>query len=413
MSNRLSNSLKSAKRCTGKGRLLKNQLLRLIDELYPEAVAVRRAIHAHPELSGSEFKTARLAHDYLRRLGLKPRYHVNRTGVAARINGGPGKTVVLRADMDALPIDEKNSVPFASQYPGVMHACGHDMHTACLLCAMKILVKMKDVWKGSIIALFQPSEEVAPGGALPMIREKAFPDHVDAVIGLHVSADHATGRIGFKPGGDYSGVLDFDVTVTGRGGHGATPHRAVDPIVCSCAIITALQTLISRESPSDEPSVLTIGAFHAGTKHNIIPDTAFFCGTIRTFSDARQRLLKRRAAEIAVLTAKAFGAHAAISFEKSYPPGFNDEALTKRAMRVVGDLLGKNSVVERTHPSMYAEDFAYFQRKAPGLFAHLGVIAPGSRNPAGIHSARFLPDERALKTGMALHAAMAIDILRV
>jgi amidohydrolase len=391
---------------------LKNRLLRLIDDSYPEAVAVRRLIHAHPELSGGEFKTARLVHDYLFDLGLKPRYHVHKTGVAVRLDNGIGKTVVLRADMDALPIEEKNAIPFASKNKGVMHACGHDMHTACLLSAVKILSQMKNDWKGSVIALFQPSEEVAPGGALPMIREKAFPDHTDAVIGLHVTTDHAVGRIGLKAGRDYSGVLDFDITVIGKGGHGATPHRAVDPIVCSCAIIMELQTLISRESPADEPAVLTIGAIHAGTKHNIIADTAYFCGTIRTFSDSHQRLLLRRVTEIASYTAKAFRASAKLSFEKSYPPGFNDEMLTKRAADVLRELLGKRCIEWRPHPSMYAEDFAYFQQKAPGLFAYLGVAAPKAKNPAGIHSAGFLPDEHALKTGIALHAAMAIDILK-
>jgi amidohydrolase/hippurate hydrolase len=391
---------------------LNNYLSGIIDKVYPEAVAVRRAIHTHPELSGEEFKTAQLVYDCLESLNLKPRFYINKTGVAARIVNGKGKTVVLRADMDALPIEEKTGAPFASGQKGVMHACGHDMHTACLLAAVKVLLLEKNRWKGTIVALFQPSEEEAPGGALRMIHEKAFPASADAVIGLHVSVDHATGTIGLKPGRDYSGVLDFDVKIIGKGGHGATPHKTVDPIVCSCAIIMELQTLVSRESPAYEPSVLTIGSLHAGTKHNIIPDEVCFCGTIRTFSGEHQKLLMRRASELISMTAKSFCAKADVSFTQSYPPGFNDMPLTERAKNVMAAYLGKNKVVIRPNPSMYSEDFAYFQQKAPGLFVHLGVASPSDRNPAGIHTGRFLPEEHALKTGIAVHAAMALDILK-
>lgn len=391
---------------------MKHPLLRIIDEVYPEAVTVRRALHAHPELSGAEFKTARFIYTYLGRLGLKPRYYVDKTGVAARIVNGRGKTVALRADTDALPLQEKNNASFVSVTSGVMHACGHDMHTACLLAALAVLVRMKNAWKGTVVALFQPSEEKAPGGALRMIAEKAFPEHADAVIGLHVSIDHAAGEIGLKPGRDYSGVLDFFVTITGSGGHGAAPHSTIDPIVCSCCIIMELQTLISRETPADEPSVVTVGSLHAGTKNNIIPDQAFFSGTIRTFSEKHQVLLRRRFIEIATSVARSFNAAAKVTFEKSYPPGWNDAKLTKRAACVMSGLLGKRSVVQRRNPTMYAEDFAYYQKKAPGLFVHLGVRSPGRKN-AGIHSARFFPDERALKTGISVHAGLALDILKV
>jgi amidohydrolase len=390
---------------------MNSPLLNLIDESYPEAVRLRRIIHANPELSGEEFETAALVYEYLSRLGLTPRYYAGKTGVAARIVNGPGKTVVLRADMDALPIEEKNAVSFKSRKKGVMHACGHDMHTACLLAAAGVLLKAKESWKGAIVVLFQPSEEKAPGGALRMIREKAFPTHTDAVFGLHVSTDHVTGRVGLKPGSDYSGVLDFDVCVKGQGGHGATPHKTIDPIVCSCAIIMQLQTLISRESPSYEPAVLTVGSIHAGTRHNIIPDETVFSGTIRTFSDAHQDFLRRRVAEKVALVAKSFNAAGAVSFTKSYPPGHNDENITNRAARVLEGLLGPKNVVLRKTPTMFAEDFAYYQEKSPGLYVHLGVRHPGRKNDAGIHSARFLPDERALRTGIAVHAGLAIDIL--
>jgi amidohydrolase len=391
---------------------MNSPLLKLIDEAYPEAVRLRRAIHANPELSGEEFKTAELVHAYLSGLGLSPKYYIGKTGVAARIVNGRGKTVVLRADMDALPIEEQNAIAFRSQKKGVMHACGHDMHTACLLAAARVLLGAKESWKGTAVVLFQPSEEKAPGGAQRMIREKAFPSHADAVFGLHVSTDHAAGQVGLKPGGDYSGVLDFDACVKGKGGHGATPHMTIDPIVCSCAMVLQLQTLVSRESPSYEPAVLTVGSIHAGTRHNIIPDEAVFSGTIRTFSGARQDFLRRRVAEVVAAVGKSFRARGSVSFTKSYPPGRNDEALTQRAAQVLNGLLGPENVVVRNVPTMFAEDFAYYQQKAPGLYVHLGVRHPGRKNGAGIHCARFLPDERALRTGIAVHAGLAIDILR-
>ena len=390
---------------------MKTALKSLVDATYPEAVRLRRTIHANPELSGKEFETARLVFDFLVGIGLSPKYYAGKTGVAVRLDNGKGKTAVLRADLDALPIEEKTGLDYRSKNGGVMHACGHDMHTACLLAATKALTLAKDFWKGSIVALFQPSEEQAPGGALCMIREKAFPKSADAVFGLHVSTDHAVGQVGIKSGSDYAGVLDFDICVKGIGGHGATPHKTVDPIVCACAMIMQMQTLISRESPTYEPSILTVGSIHAGTKHNIIPDEALFIGTIRTFSESHQEFLRRRVSEIITSVGRSFRANTVVSFEKSYPPGFNDEALTKRAENALIGLLGRSNVVSRTVPTLYAEDFAYYQQKAPGLYLHLGVRDPAKKNVAGIHSAHFLPDERAIRTGIAVHAGLAIDIL--
>jgi amidohydrolase len=388
-----------------------NQLKKLINDVFPDAVRLRRTIHAHPELSGNEIKTAKLVFEYLSSLGLKPRYHINKTGVSARIKNGTGKTVVLRADMDALPIDEQTGVPFASKIPGVMHACGHDIHTACLLASAKVLCQMQDAWKGEIVLLFQPHEEVVPGGALRMIAEKAFPGRADAVFGLHVNADHEVGRVGIKPGRDYAGVTDFQAVITGKGGHAATPHLAIDPIVCACAAIMELQTIISRECPPYEPAVLTVGSLHAGTKNNIIPDQAQFNGTMRAFSELILTRIERRVREIVSSVARSFNASATLIFEKSYPPGYNNEALSQRAISILGGLLGKRNVEQRSEPAFVADDFAYFQKKAPGLYLHLGVRKPGKQHPAGIHSPLFLPDERSLKTGITALTGLAIDIL--
>ncbi|MDR0331031.1 MAG: amidohydrolase, partial [Chitinispirillales bacterium] len=379
----------------------KQTLMPLIDRIAPEIIGIRRAIHRNPELSGKEFGTARLVRDTLNSWGIPAQCHLGKTAVSAKITSGKGPIVALRADMDALPIQEENNVPFASVKQGVMHACGHDMHTAILLGAAKILHESKNLWKGTVVCLFQPSEELEPGGALGLIKAGVFPQKAAAVFGLHVSADHKRGQIGIRPGSDYAGVLNFDAVITGRGGHGATPEKAVDPIVCASSIVTQLQTLISREKPSSEPAILTVGNFHAGTGRNIIPDAARFEGTVRTYSDELQNLLMKRIKELTANTAKAFGASAKIAFEKSYPPGYNDPALTERFRKRMKSFLGEHFIVDRQAPTMYAEDFARYQQLAPGLYVYLGVIPQNKKRIEEIHSPRFLPDEGAIETGIA------------
>jgi len=383
-----------------------------IDKVYQSAVAMRRQIHAHPELSGCETETAQFVFAKLKSIGLAPKFCCNKTGVVAKINNGAGKTVVLRADMDALPIEESTGLPFSSVNKGVMHACGHDMHTAILISAAQVLCAMRNVWSGTVVFLFQPSEELAPGGAITMINENVFPQKADAVFGLHVSTDHVTGSIGLKTGPDYAGVVDFDVVLTVKGCHGATPDASADPIVCACAMIQQLQTIVSRESPAAEPSVITIGEFKAGTKHNIIPTTAYFGGTIRAMSESHLEFLRKRVQEVVRAVALSYRAQVKISFEKAYPPGYNNPELTARAADVLGNILDKRNIVMRSVPVMLAEDFAYFQKKAAGVYVHLGVRPPNKKNVSGIHTPTFCPDERAMITGIAVHAGLAIDILK-
>ncbi|MBD3344289.1 MAG: amidohydrolase [Chitinivibrionales bacterium] len=389
---------------------LNKKVKEAIEAVYPQVVAIRRHLHMYPELSNHEHDTAALVYRQVKEWGLKPRYHIGKTGVTADLGIGKGKTIVLRADMDALPIQEKNRVAYKSQVNGVMHACGHDIHTACLLGAAKILASLKKELHGKVVFLFQPSEEVEPGGAIQMIRSGAFPGNVDAVFGLHVSIDHPTGTIGLKPGDDCSGVLTFDVTVRGKGGHGAMPERAIDPIVCACSMIMELQTLISRESPPFEPAVLTVGSFHSGTKRNIIPDEARFYGTIRTFSEKLQTQLQRRVTQVLKAVAHSFRTGVEVSFVKSYPPGYNDPAMTGRAKDILRDALGKSKVAVRSYPTMFAEDFTYYLKMSRGTYIHLGVKKPDDKAPAGLHSARFLPDETAMKTGIMTHCALALGI---
>jgi len=382
-----------------------------IAEIVPTIIELRRAIHRKPELSGREFGTARLVYDTLSAWGVPAQYHLGKTAVSAKIVNGRGPTVVLRADMDALPIQEENNVPFASENDGVMHACGHDMHTAILLGAAKILNESKGLWRGTALCLFQPSEEKEPGGALGLIRAGVFPTKAAAVFGLHVSADHKCGHIGIKPGNDYAGALGFDITITGRGGHGATPEKAIDPITCAASVITQLQTLISREKPSTEPAVLTVGCVKAGVMRNIIPDTAVLQGTLRTYSDELQGMLTKRIKELAASTAKAFGASARVVIEKSYPSGYNAPELADRFREKMKAYLGDECVVDRSAPTMYAEDFARYQKIVPGLYVYLGVVPPNKKRMEEIHSPRFLPDEGAVETGIAAHVVFALDIL--
>jgi amidohydrolase len=384
----------------------------LIARIGPEAAELRRDIHRHPELSGCEFRTARLVYDTLRGWGIAAQYHLGKTAVSAKIASGKGPTVVLRADTDALPVQEENDVPYASVNPGVMHACGHDMHTAILLGAANILHQIKDQWKGTVLCLFQPSEEKEPGGALGLIKAGVFPSKAAAVFGLHVSADHKCGQVAVKEGDDYAGVMDFEVTVLGRGGHGAAPEKAVDPIVCASSIIIQLQTLISREKPTSEPAVLTVGSFHSGTKNNIIPNTAVFAGTVRTYSDELRDRLAARIRELATSAAAAFGASAKVTFKKSYPPGYNDPGLAERFKAQMKSFLGAASVIDRRHPTMYAEDFSRYQQIVPGLYVHLGAVPANKKRSEDLHSSKFLPDEKAIGTGIAAHVLFAMGILK-
>lgn len=391
---------------------IKETLNSAVESIYPRIVKYRRTIHQNPELSGEEYKTAAFVFEKLMKLGLNPSFCVRKTGVTATIENGEGSHIVLRADMDALPIDELNDIPFKSQKNGVMHACGHDVHTSSLLGAAEVLLKIKDHWKGKVTLLFQPSEEVEPGGAFEMINEGVFPEDASAVFGLHVS-EYETGTIAMKSGADYSGILVFDVTVKGKGGHGAMPHTTVDPIVCAATMITELQTLISRECPPFEPAVLTVGTIHAGTKRNIIPDEAIFQGTIRTFSDNLQEHLHTRVTDILDSVARSFRANVDVIIEKSYPSGYNNPELTKEMLKQFSDFLGKENVIKREEPTMFSEDFAYFQKKVPGLYIHLGVKDPKNPSSEGIHSARFLPQEESIKTAIKSHVIFTLGRLGI
>jgi amidohydrolase len=381
---------------------------RAVQGMYPYAVKVRRTLHAHPELSGHEHTTASFVAAELRKLGLKPRFYLNKTAVVCRLENGTGKTVVLRADMDALPVEEKTGLSFASQNPGIMHACGHDLHTAILLGAARVLAQSRTQWRGFVVLLFQPSEEMEPGGALGLINAGAFPADAIAVFGLHVNPDLRTGAIGLREGSDFAGVLNFSVTVHGHGGHAAAPRVTANPITCAADMISRLSKMAGLKIR--QGAVIAVGAVHAGSRSNIIPDRAEFCGTIRFHSKSVGSVIRKEVNGLISSAAKNHGLKAVIEFNASYPPNWNDPSLTGRMRKHYRCIIGPEKVVERRQPVYYAEDFAYYQEKVPGLYIHLGVLPPRAARPASLHNAHFSPDENAMKTGMLAHVAF-VDAL--
>ena len=388
--------------------MIDNKTIRAIKGIYPYTVKIRRTLHAHPELSGREHATASLVAVELRKLGLKPRFYLRNTAVVCRIENGTGETVILRADMDALPVEEKTGLSFASRNPGIMHACGHDLHTAILLGAARVLAQSRTQWRGSVVLLFQPSEEMEPGGALGLINAGAFPAEATAVFGLHVNPELRTGAVGLREGSDFAGVLNFSVTVHGHGGHAAAPQVTANPIICAAEMIYRLSKMAGQKIR--QGAVIAVGAVHAGNRSNIIPDRAEFRGTIRFHSKSVGSVIRKEVNGLVSADAKNRGLKAVIEFSASYPPNWNDPGLTGRMRKYYQRIIGPEKVVERRHPVYYAEDFAYYQEKVPGLYIHLGVVPPRAEPSARLHNAHFSPDENAMKTGMLAHVAF-VDAL--
>lgn len=386
----------------------------------------RRHLHAHPELSNRELETARFVTDRLRALGLEPRIGVARTGVVAVIEGGrPGATVALRADMDALPVAEEVDLPFASRATGtyegktvpVMHACGHDAHTAMLLAAAEALVVVRESLPGRVVLLFQPAEEGVPAdeqpaGAELMVAEGVLADpKVDAVFGLHVFSGMTAGRLAYREGPALAAADRFEIVVEGVQTHGSKPWSGIDPIVVGAEIVGALQTIVSRQIDlTHEPAVVSVGQFEAGVRNNIIPDRARLVGTIRTYDEAMRDDIHGRVRRIAEKTAEAHGARAVVAIERGYPVTTNDPTLTRKMLPTLERVAGGPLAIAPKITG--AEDFAYYANEVPGLFLSLGVTPPGEEaNAAPNHSPRFFLDESALPVGARALAHLAADYL--
>jgi amidohydrolase len=382
------------------------QLRTDIDEILPGVIADRRHFHAHPELGYQEFETSKIVAERLQALGVEDlRTGVAKTGVTALIRGtaqtsGPIKTALVRADMDALPIDEENQADYRSLTSGVMHACGHDGHTAMLLGIARLLTDHRDQFAGTVKLLFQPSEERPPGGAKPMIDEGVLEDpHVDAVFGMHISQDTPLGKIELRGGPAMASTDSFRIIVKGKGGHGAQPETTVDPIVVGSQIVVALQTIVSREIDPNRAAVVTVGAFRAGEANNVIPDTAELRGTVRSFLPEIRQQLADRIESLVHGIAIAMRADVDFDYHFGYPSTVNDPAMTEMVREVAIETVGADNVLE-AEPLMGAEDFSYFLQERPGCFFFVGSKNEDKGLVWGHHHPKFDFDEEALGVGM-------------
>jgi amidohydrolase len=370
-----------------------------------ELVAWRRDFHRHPELGFQEARTAGVVAERLRAFGLDVREGVAKTGVVGLLRGErPGPTVLLRADMDALPIQEANEVDYRSKNPGVMHACGHDGHTAMLLMLAKRFSERRAGFAGTLKFMFQPAEE-GPGGAEPMIREGVLRDPpVDAAFAMHLFNEMPVGQVGVRSGPMLAAVDHLRITVRGKGGHGAAPHQTVDPILAASQIVAALQTVVSRSVSPLESAVVTIGQFHAGHAFNIIPEHAELIGTLRTFrAEVRETVLARVRA-LAEGVAAASAAAAEVEITPLYPATVNDAGLADLAAASAASVLGADRIVA-PQPTMGGEDMAFVLREVPGCYLFIGSANSEKGLDFPHHNPRFDFDEAALPIGVEVMAA--------
>ena len=390
--------------------LLEN-LREVAEEIGPGVVADRRDIHQYPELGFSEQRTAALVAARLRDLGLDVRTGVGGTGVVGLLKGGKaGKTVLLRADMDALPIEEANDTPYRSQFPGLMHACGHDAHTAMLLGVAWVFAHAREEISGTVKFMFQPAEE-GGGGAQRMIEDGILNDPpVDAAFGMHVDTERYVGQAALRSGPAMASSDRFTITIHGKGGHAASPHRTVDPIVVGAHLITALQTIVAREVSPNEPAVITIGSLISGTTNNVIPDRAVLTGTVRAYHADVRRTMERRIGELARGIARAMRANAEVDYQVGYPVLVNDPHAVGVVKAALGKVLGSGAVIDR-EAVLGAEDFAFILQKVPGAMIHLGVRDRAWERPRPVHTATFDLNEEALPVGVAALAATALEFL--
>ena len=384
-----------------------------IDEILPGVVADRRHLHEHPELSFQEYETAKFVAGRLESLGVEEiTTGIAGTGITALIKGtagADGKVALVRADMDALPILEENDVEYKSQNDGVMHACGHDAHTALLLGTARVLMDRRDQFAGTVKLLFQPAEEMPPGGAIGMIEEGVLEGpHVDAVFGLHVAADMPAGQIGVRVGNVSAASDRFTITIQGRGGHAARPHVAIDPVVVGAYIVTALQTLVSREVDPVQPAVATVGSLVAGEAMNVIPDTATLKGTVRTMDPDVRDLLERRLTEVVQGVGAAMRAEVSVDFMRGYPSMVNDEAISALVRDAAIEVVGEENVIE-SRLGMGGEDFAYFSLERPGCFFRVGTRNEERGIVWGHHHPRFDIEEEGFLAGIG---TMTNSVLR-
>lgn len=389
---------------------IKQKVLSLSSEYFDEIKAVREHLHAHPELSFEEHKTSLYIQKKLDEFGIPYEKKWAGTGVLAVIKGKKhdSMNIALRADMDALPIQEVSNKSYKSKNDGIMHACGHDVHSACLLGAAKILHQLKEEWSGSIYLIFQPAEEKFPGGASLLIKEGLLQKiKAKKIIAQHVYPELQFGKLGFKEGMYMASADELYIKVIGKGGHAALPHKNIDPILIASQIIVGLQSIVSRFSPPTIPSVLSIGKLMAKGATNVIPDVVTMEGTFRTMDEKWRKSAHQKIQDIANNIARSYGGKVEIDIKKGYPFLINDKALTESCKNSAIELLGKENIKE-LELRMTAEDFAYYSQQIPACFYRLGVGNKEKNINASVHTPTFDIEERALKTGMASLAYIAI-----
>jgi len=370
-----------------------------------EIIEWRRHLHRYPEVSGKEEKTCRYVAEALRKMGLDVREKVGGFGVLADIKApSAAKTIAFRADIDALPLQEESDPPYKSQHQGLMHACGHDGHTAMLLGAAKLIMSCKDSLKAGVRLIFQPSEEVPPGGALAMIKEGAL-EGVHEIFGFHIHPIIPASIIGSCAGPMMASMDEFKIAITGKGGHGSAPDLAVDPITPAAQIVLGLQTIISGSVPPLEKAVVSLGRIHAGNRTNIIPRTCEIGGAARTLSPRMRDLIERRIKEISHGICSAHGASCRIEYERSYPVLANTEAALDEVKSVLENL---GIPFMETPPHMTSEDFAYYLEKIPGCFMFIGGRNDSKGLTEMIHTPGFDFDEDLLHKGAAVYLALAL-----
>lgn len=377
--------------------------------LQEELVEIRRQIHRNPELGFEEWETAELIHRKLKGLGLQVRGGIAKTGITALLQGNEeGGTVALRADMDALPLQEQNDVPYKSLKPGIMHACGHDAHVAMLIGAVKILAPLRPKLRGNVKFIFQPCEEQPKGGAGLMIKAGIMENpRVDAIFGMHVNPYLPAGFLGLKEGTVMAAADEFIIEIKGRGGHGAAPQQTIDPILVSSHVVQALQSIASRMVDPLEPVVISICSIHGGQSFNVIPDNVILKGTVRTLNPNVQQEIPDRIRKIVKGVVSAFGAGFSLDYQWGYPALVNNRQILDIVRQAGKEIIGKHRILSISSPSMGAEDFASFSQRAPGAYFFLGV----RKNDSEIypwHNSRFDIDESALAKGAALLAGCAI-----
>ena len=372
----------------------------------------RRRFHQNPELSFGEYKTAQAIAEELKRLGMNVKRNVGGTGVVGLLTGDQrGRTVALRADMDALPVSEENNTSYRSRNPGVMHACGHDGHMAMLLGAAKLLSSRRGQIKGTIKFLFQPGEETPPGGALEMIRAGVLENpKVDAAFALHLDSSLPSGAVGLRKGPMMAASDNFEITVTGKGGHAARPHSCLDPVTTAAQMISGLQTIVSRRIDPAQPAVITVGKVEAGTKHNIIPKKAVLIGTARTIDRHSTKMMPAWIKQMVSGIARANGLKAEVKYDKGYPVLFNDPAMVDFCEKAINETFGQSAVVRLEEPMMGGEDMAYFLQKVPGAFLRLGSRKDRTTSYPW-HHPRFEIDETVLPMGSGLLSEIATKYL--